>query len=553
MARVIGIGVQDFESLRKDSLFYVDKTGFLTSWWFSKDQVTLVTRPRRFGKTLMMKTVERFFSCHYDEQADLFGDLKVWQDLDMRSLAGSMPVVFMSFGDLKPADYAEAKVAFSDKLKSVIDKFSYIYDSDKVSDDLRSSLKSFGRDAQDVAATKIAIKKLCKALYQYHGVKPLILLDEYDTLLQEAWLKGYWDSLSEFMRGWINSTFKTNEMLERGLLTGITRIGKESFFSDFNNVAVVTVTSPQYETDFGFTEAEVCAALAEYDLSDHFEEVRRWYDGFRFGNRDGIYNPWSITQFLKHRQLKPHWLNVGADCLIEYELATAGKIAKSDFERLMNGGVISARINEQISFRDLRGGVTFLWSLLLTAGYLKIVGEEPTGVYQLQLTNYEVQLGFENMIRRWFDTDSGAFNDFVIALLACDIDALNACMTQMAEESFSFFDATGRTPENFYHGFVLGMLVQLKDRFFISSNRESGYGRYDVMLEPKNPRHDDAYILEFKVRQPGREATLEETLHNAKLQITAKAYDRELVKRGIEKRRIHALGIVFDQKKVLIG
>lgn len=541
MARVVAIGIQDFAALRQDDLFYVDKTEFLRTWWLSQDKVTVLTRPHRFGKTLMLSTIERFFSNRFTDQAVLFQGLHVWQETSIRALAGSLPVIFLSLADFKPVNEAEALLTFKAKLKSLLDRFAYLYESVQVDAHIRQSLKAFNCESDDEATATI-LARLCLALTQHHGTRPVLLIDEYDALYQEAWRHGYWSKIVKRIETWSRATFIENQALGRALLVGITSV--EARLNLEPSTAVVNLRTPRYERAFGFTLGEVRAALVEYDLMSRFDEVQNWYEGFRFGfgQQGELYNPWSIIHFLRYRTRGLHWFQAGPVHYLDRLLSLSDASVKSNFEALIRG--------EQIVVSYEKASI---WQLLVSIGYLKIVSKAPSGAYQLQLTNIEVQLGFENMIRCWFDTGSGALSDFVIALLACDIDALNACMTQMAEERFSFFDATGRTPENFYHGFVLGMLVQLKDRFIISSNRESGYGRYDVMLEPKNPRHDDAYILEFKVRQPGREATLEETLHNAKLQITAKAYDRELVKRGIEKRRIHALGIVFDQKKVLIG
>lgn len=345
-------------------------------------------------------------------------------------------------------------------------------------------------------------------------------------------------------------------------MTGISRVSRESIFSDLNNLEVVTTTSEKYADCFGFTEEEVFAALDEFGLSDRKGEVKNWYDGFTFGIHRDIYNPWSILNYLDKKRFAPYWANSSSNSLAGKLVQEGSRQVKQAFEDLMQGKALEAvEIDEQIVYDELSKKRNAIWSLLLASGYLKVVEcryKERTGrwYYTLALTNREVHLMFENIIRNWFSEEEGAYNDFVKALLVGDVKAMNLYMNKVAMATFSYFD-TGKQPsdsepERFYHGFVLGLLVELSDRYMLTSNRESGFGRYDVMLEPKN-RKDDGIILEFKVQSPEDEKELSDTVKEALDQIERQKYETVLIGKGILKDRIHKYGFAFSGKTVLIG
>ena len=560
MARTVGIGIQSFEKIRENNCFYVDKTKFIKEWWEKRDDVTLITRPRRFGKTLTMSMVERFFSVQYADRGEVFQGLSIWEEETYRELQGTYPVISLSFAGVKEKDYPSTIRRINQILFELYHDYSFLTESDCMPPEEKAHFHSISEDMQETTAT-IAIHRLSKYLYKYFNKKVIILMDEYDTPMQEAYVNGYWEELVSFTRSMFNLTFKTNPYLERAIMTGITRVSRESIFSDLNNLKVVTTTSDEYADCFGFTEKEVFAALDECGMSAQKQEVKRWYDGFTFGSYTDIYNPWSILNYLDTGKLSAYWANSSSNSLVGKLIREGNRDIKQKFESLMQGEAFRVEIDEQIVYGELNTKRNSIWSLLLANGYLKALQVEfieETGrwYYHLALTNKEVRIMFNNMIRGWFSEQEENYNDFIKALLADDVKAMNYYMNKVALATFSSFDVGNKPskeaePERFYHGFVLGLLVDLADRYTMTSNRESGFGRYDVMLEPK--KGDAGIILEFKVQDGEDEKELSDTVKAALEQIEEKQYAAALMEKGVPGDRIRSYGFAFCGKKVLIG
>ena len=565
MAKVISIGNQSFESIREKDNFYIDKTNFIREWWDNDDTVTLITRPRRFGKTLNMSMLECFFSNEYKDRGDLFEGLEIWNDEKYRKLQGTYPVIFLSFAGIKQVKYNETVIKIKDELIRIYNEYDYIMKSGIYNTNEKMQYQSVCVGMSDTVAQE-ALKNLSNYLSRYYGKKVIILLDEYDTPMQEAYVNGYWEELVAFTRSLFNATFKTNPYLERAIMTGITRVSKESIFSDLNNLVVVTTTSNQYETAFGFTEEEVFNSLDEQGLSDKKDIVKTWYDGFTFGDKKDIYNPWSIINFLKFKSLKTYWADSSSNGLINSLVQKGSPYIKTMIENLISGEKINVIVDEQIVFSELDYSEDAVWSLMLASGYLKVVSSEELNLiresdneYELALTNREILFMFRKMILRWFSPAKHETNEFIRALISGDIESMNEYMNDVALNTFSSFDSgkhnsERKAPENFFHGFVLGLIVDQTENYIITSNRESGYGRYDIMLEPIDKTNEKlpGIVIEFKVINPRKENSLEETVAAALKQIEEKNYDAELIKRGVKAENIHHYGFAFKGKEVLI-
>ena len=518
---------------------------------------------------------ECFFSNKYAGRGDLFEGLSIWNDEKYRQLQGTYPVIFISFAEIKANNFKDTKNDMVSVINDVYKQHSYLLEDAILTDAERNLFRQLDDYSKNTNVNKDisneiiyrSVKDLAAILYRKFEKKVIILLDEYDTPMQEAYVNGFWNDMVGFIRSFFNSTLKTNPYLDRAIMTGITRVSKESIFSDLNNLNVITTTNDEYNTSFGFTESEVFAALDEAGLSEKKDDVKLWYDGFTFGKHKDIYNPWSITNYLDKKEFKTYWADTSSNSLVGKLIQRGSPKIKKAMEKLLNGEYITVGIDEQIVFDQLDNDEDAIWSLLLASGYLKVDSMEicvSTGEqkYELSLTNLEVRVMFQKLIKGWFMTGDDSSNEFISALIDGDLEAMNYYINEVTLNVFSSFDVAGKDesrirPENFYHGFVLGLMAGQRNNYIIKSNRESGFGRYDVMMIPKHSTNEagkklPAIVLEFKVKRDS-EKSLEEAVEVAHRQIEEKRYDEEILALGIEKERIRHYGFAFEGKKVLIG
>lgn len=562
MNKVIGIGNQGFDKIRENNYFYVDKTGFIKEWWESGDDVTLITRPRRFGKTLNMDMLKCFFSNQCAGRSDLFEGLSIWNEEKYRELQGQYPVIFISFATIKADNYVDARDGIISTVYRAYQEYHSILEDDMFFIELKNYISTITPDRKMTNEALFgALNYLSECLFNYYGKKTIILMDEYDTPMQEAYIHGYWKEFTVFMRSIFNATFKTNSYMERAIMTGITRVSKESMFSDLNNLNVVTLTSDEYASAFGFTEEEVFAALDIYGMSKEKEKIKKWYDGFVIGSLKDIYNPWSITNFLKKNEYRTYWVATSSNGMVSRLIQRASSEVKTKMEELLQDKEIVENFDEQIVFNQLDVDESAIWSLLMASGYLKAVEVEYRGElmkpwYHLKITNFETKCMFETLFATWFRNATASYNKFIKAMIDNDLEIMNYYMNRVTQETFSYFDVGSgeaglEETERFYHGFVLGLMAEQAENYVLKSNRESGFDRYDVMMIPKK-ENLPAIIMEFKVRR-AKEKDLNETVQMALQQIEEKNYDAEMLSLGIAKERIRHYGFAFEGKNVLIG
>ncbi len=578
MGRTVSTGRQDFALLREKNNFYVDKTKFIEEWWNDDKDVTLITRPRRFGKTLMMSTIKCFFSLQYKGRKDLFDGLYISKNQDMMRLQGTVPVIALSFAEAKKlkesmldvTEYQTMVLRLKKKMSALFDNFHYAFDSKELSDDEKRDCNIIrNNDSEqfsDLLFTK-SIQLLCKVLIKFHGSKPIIVLDEYDTPLQVAYANGYWQELVSLMNSLFNTSFKTQGYYQRVLITGITRVSKESLFSDVNNFKTVSVTSDQYVDCFGFTEQEVFDALDEYGMSDEKENVKEWYDGFVFGKMKNIYNPFSIACLLDEREFKTYWADTASNTLVSQLVRNGPDGTRDDFLQLMKGETIKCFINENVVYGTLGKQTNAVWSLLLGSGYLKADEVQKRGknnkplkrpVYTLSITNLETQIMLEDMVMEWFSSGkmAASYGRFIEALLAYNIKDMNIFLNEVSLNSFSYFCTDNTSPESFWQGFIVGLLVALQDDYILTANRIAGYGIYDIQLKPRD-KSIQAFVIEVKKVEAAKKTVLESDaplvagVKEALKQIEVNKYYTELVTEGYP--IIRKLGLAFRGQKCLIG
>ena len=554
MKKKLPIGISDFREIIEDNYYYADKSLLVKELVDNGSKTVLFPRPRRFGKTLGLSMLRYFYEKTEQDTSGLFHQLAIWEQGEAYTRKqGQYPVIYLTFKDIKSRDWAECSI----KLKEVISGEYLRHKSLLNAEWMDSHEKKVYREIIDFHAGpssyENSLRKLSAWLESQYGQKTVILIDEYDTPIQQGYLHGYYDEVIDFMRNLLGSALKDNISLEKGVLTGILRVAKESIFSGLNNLEVCSVLVPDYSTRFGLLESEVEAMLEYYEVGVAPEEVKDWYNGYVFGGTT-IYNPWSLINFAaKWRNgLQPYWVNTSSNDLVRQILTESGPEVKKELERLVQGESIRKTVDDNIVFRDIRSSVNALWSFLLFSGYLKIKTDTLVeGIHHcdLLIPNREVAVLYRQIILGWFETSihSEHHRMMLEALLNGETDTFEDIFQDIMLKTFSMFDIGGEEPEKVYHAFVLGLLVSLRDTHEVKSNRESGYGRYDVMLIPKNPCKK-GIIIEFKKAKRGE--TLEDAVVAALRQIEEKNYESELQIRGVHD--ILKLGIAFEGKKVCI-
>ena len=531
----IGIGESDFKSLRLKNYYYIDKTMYIKDIIDNSSKVVLVTRPRRFGKTLNMSMLKYYFDCRQKDNRELFNGLKILeQEEKYTSKLGAYPVIYMTLKDVTETTYEKMLLDMKTAVLGVYRECRYLLKSDKIYDDEKQLIEDILWCREDEVSLKNAIKELTRMLYEHYEKPVILLLDEYDVPLQNAYVEGFYDEAVKFFKTFYGVTFKDNPYLEKTVITGVSRVAKESIFSGANNFDVYTVLDNEFADDFGITEEEMEKVIEDFEVQDDKEEIKRWYDGYKIGNVEGIYNPWSIINYLNKKELMPYWVNTSSNDLIKLILKNSETV-KEKIERLLKDEAIEVKIDLETVIVGIENNEDNIWGLMLGTGYLKVeeTVDVSEGIYKVKLPNHEIKLLFSQIIDDWFRNKviGNDLKSILKDLVTLNLSEYEKKFRILVKEMFSYMDVGENTAENFYHAFVLGMLVGLKDSYYVNSNRESGIGRYDIMLEPKD-KNGNSFIMEFKVMEDMEEKTIDETIENAKKQIEEKGYEQNLRERG---------------------
>lgn len=547
------IGISDFKKLIERGYAYVDKSLFIEELVEQGIEVALIPRPRRFGKTLNLSMVRYFFEKRQEDQSHLFHHLKIWQNEKCRALQGQFPVIFITLKDVKHNTWEETLTTFKRLISIEFRAHPYLLEDGVLDTKEREQYQSISDETGDQPLYERSLFLLSQWLCRYHKKNVILLIDEYDTPAHAAYVGGFYHELITFLRNWLSGGLKDNPALEKGILTGILRIAKESIFSGLNNIRTFAIFNEGFQDKFGMTETEVKALLNDYNLSDRWEGIRQWYNGYRIGSSEAIYNPWSVLNCIAEKGvLAPYWINTSENALVKKLISQGDEYLKADLEKLMRGEVIEKKLVEGLVFADLEKNPDAVWSLLLLSGYLSIGAPFVYGqLCQLRIPNSEVKELYQTLIFNWFNEtiQRPQYELLLKSLVSGDITTFSYIFQDFFLASFSYFDISSQEPEKVYHAFVLGLLIGLENRYEVKSNRESGYGRYDVMLIPKNPQ-ELGVVLEFKKIGRFEKIDLESAVISALEQIQQRQYDLELKERGIS--RILHVGMAFQGKEVLI-
>ena len=547
MKKQILIGAESFEKIIGGNYFYVDKTMFIKELLENRGEVTLITRPRRFGKTLNMSMLDCFFDLNKDSKA-FFDGLKIMEHKDfVEKHLNKYPIISLTLKNVEEETYENSIENIRNLVSGIYQENLYLYESGRLNERQKNVFYSFFLGKSTEVELKSSLKFLTACLHTYHKKRVIVLLDEYDVPITNALMNGYYTEMIKFMRGFLGSVFKTNDYLEFGVLTGVQRISKESLFSCFNNPKICGIMDMEYATCFGFIEEEVKDACAVYEKADKYEDVKRWYDGYRIGEQD-MYNPWSIIQYLSRGRFKDYWANTGGITVLQDIFFKGTPSLKDDMAGLLTGTPIKMKYVEHITYPVVYERDDVFWSMLLNCGYLKpCVGSEGD-IFYAELVNKEVRNIFADCIDLWFKRQQKAIHktiqEFVDCLLQGDAEGVSTILNKELLNNPSCHDFK---EENSYHMFIFGILLAVSGEYTVFSNPESGKGRSDCLIKPID-KEKYAVVIEFKHcrDEPACSSTLKEEAHKGLKKIEEKSYFHNLKKEGYE--RIFKYGIAFHKK-----
>lgn len=554
--RKIPLGVSDYKELIDGGYYYADKTLLVKELLDSGAKVTLLLRPRRFGKTLNISMLRYFFELVNEGEGDnayLFTPFQIWQQEGVREKQGRYPVVYFTLKGIKHTTWTIAYERMAALVADEYQRHEYLLHSPALAAREREKFSAIMNEKASQALLEQSLLFLTHCLQKHFGQKVVVLIDEYDTPIHSGYTEGYYEQVLPFMRNWLTDGLKDNANIEQGVLTGILRVARESIFSGLNNIIAYTLFNEQFSDKFGFVEDEITPLLKEYGLDSHHEAVQSWYNGYLLGAHK-LYNPWSLLQFVSNAgQLMPYWVNTSDNALVKRLITRGGSSLKNDLEQLLQGGELTKSIQEGVEFKNLETDADAVWTLLLFSGYLTMsaapqFGQEMT--MTLKIPNKEVSYLYETIIHSWFTNtvSDETFSLFLRSLISGDIATFEELFQTFLISAMSYYDIGTEDPEKVYHAFVLGMLLGLRDRYEVRSNRESGFGRYDVLLIPRDPTQL-GIIFEFKKVNPAKESA-DEAAEAALQQIIDRRYVVELHERGV--KEVLALGLAFLGKKVVV-
>ncbi|NFS12404.1 AAA family ATPase [Clostridium botulinum] len=554
MKKNIQVGTSDFREIIKENYYFVDKSLLIKEFLENSAKVILTPRPRRFGKTLNMSMLKYFFDIeNKDENKDLFKGLEIENEEEIMKMQGAYPVIFLTFKNEKHLSFENLQEGLKSVMYNIYMDHYYLLESEKLSQFDKERFKEILDRKGSIVEFSEALSNLMRYLNKHYNKKVIVLIDEYDVPIQESYLRGYYEEAIVLIRNILTAALKDNVYLEKSLVTGILRVAKESIFSGLNNIEVDSILGINFNDKFGFTEEQVINLLEYYNLSEKIDEVKKWYNGYIFGGKI-IYNPWSVLNYIKNNEIgfMPYWINSSSNDLIKRLLSNGNEDTKKNLEELIQGNSIKKIVDDHVVMKDVEDDEENLWGFLTLSGYLKSVNKELIrGKFncELKIPNEEVSIFYENLIEKWFKESltSKKYSIMLNALVTGDVETFAGFFKNFVLNNISYFDVSGEEPEKVYHAFVLGMIVSLSDKYEVKSNKESGYGRYDVMLIPKDTSKL-GIIMEFKKIDDFMSKSIEKGIEEALNQIEENKYEAELKERNVS--NILKLAIVFKGKKI---